>query len=229
MSSLPTLDPRILKPLYQYTACDVSDALLKLKVPGAGYLADINFLTSRPGVVIAPASTVLFASKTGDKSSYGEANIPFSTHWVDLTTPNTIVVLSQPPDQKNAVCGGIMALRMKVLNAKGIVVSGRVRDLGELKMTGLPIFAKGVSTVGTGAETTPWALNVPVTIGDVRVNAGDIVFCDSVNGVVVIPREKIEEVVELIPRITAADDKIIVDVGKGMSVREAFNLHRGAY
>lgn len=122
-----------------------------------------------------------------------------------------------------------MALRMKVLNAKGIVVSGRVRDLGELKMTGLPIFAKGVSTVGTGAETTPWALNVPVTIGDVRVNAGDIVFCDSVNGVVVIPREKIEEVVELIPRITAADDKIIVDVGKGMSVREAFNLHRGGY
>jgi hypothetical protein len=32
-----------------------------------------------------------------------------------------------------------MALRMKVLNAKGVVVNGRVRDLAELRDTGLPV------------------------------------------------------------------------------------------
>lgn len=227
MSDLPKLDPNILEPLYQYTACDVSDALLKLKVPGAGYLADINYLTSTPTITIGTASTVLFAPRSGDRSSYGTPNIPHTSHWVDIITPNSVAVLSQPPNQKNAVCGGIMALRMKVLQTKGIVVSGRVRDIEELKSTGLPIFATGMSTVGTGAETVPWSLNVPITVSDIKVNPGDVVFCDSVNGVVVIPREKVLDVVSLIPRIIAADNKVKEDVGKGMAVQEAFSRHRG--
>ena len=47
--------------------------------------------------------------------------------------------MSQPEGQKCAVLGGIMALRMMVLNAKGVVVSGRVRDVVELGETGLPV------------------------------------------------------------------------------------------
>jgi len=120
-----------------------------------------------------------------------------------------------------------MALRMKVCNAKGIVVGGRVRDIEELKSTGLPLWAKGLSTVGTGAETKPHALNVPVRIEGTLVNPGDIVFCDPVNGVVVIPRDRLEEVIELIPRIIAADDKVKNDVANGMLVQEAFKIHRG--
>lgn len=232
MSSLPEPpSPETLKPLYNYTACDVSDALLKLKVPGAGYLVDlVPYCHAAPestGVTIAPASTVLFAPKSGDISSYGVSNIPNGFHWVDLTIPETVVVLSQPAGQKNAVCGGIMALRMKVLNAKGVVVGGRIRDIEELKSTGLPMWAAGVSTVGTGAETKQHALNVPVKINGVWVNAGDIMFCDPMNGVVVIPRDRLEEVIELIPKIVAADDKVKEDVANGTLVQEAFKKHRG--
>ncbi len=49
------------------------------------------------------------------------------------------MVMKQPEGQKCAILGGIMALRMKVLNAKGVVVNGRVRDLSELRETGLPV------------------------------------------------------------------------------------------
>lgn len=234
MSSLPKPpSSEMLKPLYNYTACDISDALLKLKVPGAGYIADLNLYCSSAAesnpsaVTIAPASTVLFVPKSGDISSYGPANIPDGSHWVDLTTPETIVVLSQPLGQKNAVCGGIMALRMKVCGAKGIVVGGRVRDIEELKSTGLPLWARCLSTVGTGAVTKAHALNVPVQIEGISVMPGDIMFCDPVNGVVVIPRDKLEEAIELIPKLLAADDKVKEDVGKGMLVQEAFKLHRG--
>ena len=66
-------------------------------------------------------------------------NIPAGNHWVDLTEPETIVVMSQPEGQKCAVLGGIMALRMRVLGAKGVVVNGRVRDVVELGETGLPV------------------------------------------------------------------------------------------
>lgn len=58
---------------------------------------------------------------------------------MDLSKPETIVVISQPAGQKCAVLGGIMALRMKVLGVRGVVVDGRVRDLEELGGTGLPV------------------------------------------------------------------------------------------
>ena len=47
--------------------------------------------------------------------------------------------MSQPKEQKNAVLGGILALRAKVRGVSGIVVRGRVRDVGEIVETGLPV------------------------------------------------------------------------------------------
>ncbi|PNY27242.1 4-hydroxy-4-methyl-2-oxoglutarate aldolase [Tolypocladium capitatum] len=218
--------------LQKYTACDISDALLKLKVPGAGFIADLNPYGRLLGdeavsIVIAPVSTVLFAAK-GETPGEPEPNVPKDAHWADVTEPGTIVVMKQPPGQTNAICGGILALRMKLRQVKGIVVAGRVRDLPELRSTNLPIWAHGTSTVGSGGGSVPWALQVPVEINGTIVTPGDVAFHDPTNGVVVIPRDKVDQVLELLPRLTAADEKVKEDVLKGMSVYEAFKLHRRA-
>lgn len=135
--------------LAKYTACDVSDALLKLKVPQAGFIADLAPYSplrqqnspEQAEVTIAPVSTVLFTPKGEDAppADRPAANIPKDAHWVDVAVPGTFAVLKQPAGQTNAVCGGIMALRMKVLGVKGIIVAGRVRDLVELRSTALPV------------------------------------------------------------------------------------------
>lgn len=57
---------------------------------------------------------------------------------------------------------------------------------------------------------------------------GDIVFSDPIEGVVVIPADKLEAVVELIPKLVRADDKVKEEVEAGMSVREAFAKHRSS-
>lgn len=59
------------------------------------------------------------------------------------------------------------------------------------------------------------------------VNPGDLVFCDSANGTVVIPRGKVAQVLEMMPRFTEADDRVKEAVAGGMSVHEAFLEHRG--
>jgi regulator of RNase E activity RraA len=74
-----------------------------------------------------------------DLSAYPIANIPEGKHWVDLTEAETFVVISQPKGQICAALGGIMALRMKMLNAAGVVAHGRVRDVDELRETKLPV------------------------------------------------------------------------------------------
>jgi regulator of RNase E activity RraA len=232
-------DGIILK-LQEYSACDISDALVKLKVPSGGVLVDLVPITAsvRPGdsaspttkaPVIAPVSTVLFAPKDPLQPRLQRStpkNIPGSAHWVDLTHPGTIVVMQQSPGQTNAICGGIMALRMKVLGAKGILVAGRVRDVTELESTGLPVWARGTSTVGSGAASIAWAIQVDLEIDGTLVRPGDLAFCDPINGIVVIPQDKILGVLELLPKLTSADDKAKEDVAKGVSVREAFQRHR---
>ncbi|KAK7409015.1 hypothetical protein QQX98_008834 [Neonectria punicea] len=222
-------DDEIVAKLQQYTACDISDALLKLKVPGAGFVADLSLLSPPAGdpasVTVAPVSTVLFAAKGHDLAEPA-ANIPQGVHWADLTQPGTLVVLQQPEGQKNAICGGIMAVRMKVCQAKGIVVAGRARDVGELRSTALPIWARGLSTVGAGGGSVPWATQVPLDIDGTLVSPGDLAFSDPINGVVVIPRDKVSAVLELLPRLTAADDKVKEDVLRGVTVHEAFKRHR---
>ena len=55
---------------------------------------------------------------------------------------------------------------------------------------------------------------------------GDIVFCDPLEGVVVIPKELIGDVIQLMPRLVEADDKVKEDVQAGRSVFEAFKEHR---
>ncbi|KAL7811438.1 ribonuclease E inhibitor RraA/Dimethylmenaquinone methyltransferase [Trichoderma aethiopicum] len=245
MAQSSPLPSSIIAQLEKYSACDISDALLKLKVPGAGYVADLvaysphqasqTAASSQP-VTVAPVSTVLFAPKGQQPPAGGSEgggglpaqNIPKDAHWADLAEPGTFAVLKQPEGQTNAVCGGIMALRMKVRQVAGIIVAGRVRDLDELRSTNLPIWGYGTSTVGAGGGSVPWATQVTVQVNGVDISPGDVAFSDPGNGVVIIPRDKLDQVLDLLPGLVAADIKVKEDVARGMPVSEAFRLHRGA-
>jgi len=70
------------------------------------------------------------------------------------------------------------------------------------------------------------ARNVPVNIKDVSVSPGDIIFCDPLEGVVVIPRALIDQVIDLMPKLVEADDKVKEDVEAGSTVQAAFKKHR---
>lgn len=78
-------------------------------------------------------------------------------------------MVSQPEGQVCAVVGGIHAVRMKIIGAKGLVVDGRVRDLSTLVEIGMPVWSKATSTIGSGAEAKAWSTDVPVQIGAVTV------------------------------------------------------------
>lgn len=58
------------------------------------------------------------------------------------------------------------------------------------------------------------------------ITPGDVVFSDTEAGVVIIPQNHVDAVVEMLPQITAADDKVKEAVAGGMSVQEAFKTFR---
>ena len=120
-----------------------------------------------------------------------------------------------------------MAARAKYMGAQGLVVDGRVRDVVALNETQLPIWSKGTSIIGAGAETKFHARNVAVKIGETTVEAGDIIMIDPFeNGVVAVPQGKVDELLAILPDMVEADEKVIKDVEAGVSVQEAFKTHR---
>ncbi|KAF2104367.1 hypothetical protein NA57DRAFT_70574 [Rhizodiscina lignyota] len=166
--------------LAAYSACDIADVLLRLEVPGAGYLPDITPIPNPQSSAsplmktIAPASTILFtqtstSSFPSPKSSFSAGsifastfslpnpNIPKGMHWADMTLPGSIAVLSQPDGQSCAALGGVMATRMKVKGVKAVVVSGKVRDLGKLRE-----IVRGEAAEGESVPD-PWRQGQPVS------------------------------------------------------------------
>jgi regulator of RNase E activity RraA len=69
-----------------------------------------------------------------------------------------------------------MAVRMKSLGIQGVVVNGRIRDLSEIHAANLPVWAKGTSTVGTGAEAKAGLRNVKIDVGGVDVEPVYLLF-----------------------------------------------------
>lgn len=142
--------------------------------------------------------------------------------------------MHQPADQLVAVLGDIVATRLKLRGILGAVTNGRTRDIvpcEELCSDGkFTLWAKALSTVGTSMEAKAWAVDVPVKVGGVHLNPGDILFADEgERGCVVIPKDKLKQVVELLEVQKKEDDGLLEDVKKGMSMIDAIKLHPKHY
>ena len=86
---------------------------------------------------------------------------------------------------------------------------------------------KGVSTVGTTPEGKPWAVDVRVRVGGVEVWPEDFAVLDEAErGILVIPREKLVEVAEMLPELKEADDAVMRDFQADVRLKEAFQQHR---
>ena len=61
----------------------------------------------------------------------------------------------------------------------------------------------------------------------VKVVPGYIIMIDPFeNCVVAVKHDKIDEVLQLLPKLVGADEKVMKDVENGVSVKEAFKRHR---
>jgi len=113
------------------------------------------------------------------------------------------VIVVQAGDAEMAVAGGRVCAIAQRRGVAGLVVDGVVRDVGESRANGFPIFARGRSPLA-GGQDGPGDIGLPVVCGGVRVSPGDVVVADE-EGVVVVPRARAETILE-VARARAARD-----------------------
>lgn len=77
-----------------------------------------------------------------------------------------------------------------------------------------------------GAASKPYAIQVPVLAAGVRVEPGDVVFADTGEGVVNIPKSMVGRVLEWLEKRGDNEEKIKEAVLAGETVKEAFEKYR---
>ncbi|KAJ8595683.1 RraA-like protein [Rhizopogon salebrosus TDB-379] len=223
-------------PLSAFSACEISDALIKLGSPNGGHIPDVHMLSPTSGAsqvkICAPAYTVQMVPAS-DKSAP-----KLSAHFVDTATPGSVIVINAPPQAKNAVWGGLMTAGAQARGAVGVVISGRCRDLAEHRAADFPVFARGHSTVGQSPFVRPSAVNVTLTIrpqdagegpdafAPVSVTPGDWIVADE-DGVVCVPMDMVDRVVEVALKGQDVDAKCMTDIKAGKGVQASFRERRG--
>lgn len=120
-----------------------------------------------------------------------------------------------------ALWGELMSTRAIKLGAVGAVVDGYSRDTTGILQMNFPTFSYGRYAQDQAPRGKVIDFRVPLEIGGVRVNCGDIVFGD-IDGVCLIPREAEEEIITQALEKARGEKLVKKAIEGGMSACEAF-------
>lgn len=105
---------------------------------------------------------------------------------LDYIRAGDVVVMANGSATVAAIVGGHFAVMAAMRGAAGIVSDGPGRDIDEIGEIGLPCFARGYCPNGP-FKTGPGSVGLPIAIGGVAIETGDLVVAD-IDGVVIVPR-----------------------------------------
>lgn len=146
-------------------------------------------------------------------------------HKAMLTAPvDSVIVADFGGYTKGGHFGEIMATGCMVRGIRGLVIDGTIRDARDIAKLGFPVFSKGSCPNGTVKETVG-QLEIPVVVGGVAVKTGDLIVGD-IDGVVVIKKEKILEVLEAAEAIAHKEDEIAARLRKGETTVDIYQFPR---
>jgi len=178
-----------------------------------------------------PGSALGIQSIAGPQRIFGTAfTVRFAP--VDIAKPGTVgdylddiprgavAVLDNAGRLDCTVWGGIMSQLAAHRGIAGAVINGVCRDTAEADQAGYPLYEAG-RFMRTGKDRVQVdAVGEPVILGDVRVNAGDLVVADK-DGVVVVPAARIRAVLRRALAMHAVERQIVSAGLAGMTLSEA--------
>jgi 4-hydroxy-4-methyl-2-oxoglutarate aldolase len=115
-----------------------------------------------------------------------------------------------------AVTGDLLLGMAKNRSIAGFVTDGLVRDLVGIIGVGLPVYCTGF-TANSPARNGPGTVGLPIVIGGVRIEPGDIVVGDR-DGVVIVPLAEAPAVVRQLAQVKAAEAGLEALVHGGLEV-----------
>jgi len=118
--------------------------------------------------------------------------------------------------EETAILGDHVAAMAKNKGITAFVTDGLARDVDGLIEVGFPVYCAGVSP-NSPYKNGPCEVGTSVTLGGVAIRSGDLMVGDR-DGVVVIPKDKIDDVIKGLPDVHAKEEEMGKLIKDGLSV-----------
>jgi 4-hydroxy-4-methyl-2-oxoglutarate aldolase len=181
------ISPEIIQAFRAITTASVADALWGQGISGHMSHEIKPFMKVK---IVGPAVTV-WEEPTSERVPPSHA-----LELIDQSAPGSVIVIGIDGFRDVAVWGGLMTAGAVVNGIEGAVLDGGVRDVEEIERDfGFPVFSRSICPATTVGRFKTVAANVPVNVGGVIVNPGDLIVGDR-DGVVVVPTSLVEAVLK---------------------------------
>jgi 4-hydroxy-4-methyl-2-oxoglutarate aldolase len=205
----PATDLDFLDRLRHLSTSGVSDALDKLGIAGQAFGITPMDRSFR---IAGRARTLRYGPVGQDRGTVGD--------YIDDLGKDDVVVLDNQGRLDATVWGDLLTVTAHRRGVAGTVIDGVCRDIDRSLTLGYPIFARG-NWMRTGKDRVQVeATAVPVSIGGIRVEPGDILLGDG-DGLVVVPKSRVRDVLEAAETIEQAEASIRNAVESGRTLRDA--------
>ena len=92
----------------------------------------------------------------------------------EYAKPGDVLIVATNAYEEASVAGDVMLGMAKNKGVCALVTDGMVRDVDGLNAVGIPVFARGLSP-NSPFKDGPGTIGLPISLGGVTVNAGDVV------------------------------------------------------
>lgn len=136
---------------------------------------------------------------------------------IDIARPRDVVVVDAGGDLTQAIIGEMMMRHAQQRGLAGLVIHGAIRDCAVIAASDFPVFAAGVTHRGPYKDG-PGEINVPIALGGMVIAPGDVVVGDA-DGLVAVPLDQAEQLLEAAARTRAKEDQVLAEILAGRSDR----------
>jgi 4-hydroxy-4-methyl-2-oxoglutarate aldolase len=138
---------------------------------------------------------------------------------LDCAAAGDVILASTSAHMGCAVVGDLVIGMARNAGVAAFVTDGLVRDIAGIVGVGLPVFSAGVSP-NSPARNGPGTVGLPIILGGVAIEAGDIVVADA-DGVVIVPQLVAADVVARLDAIRRAETALEARVKGGARMLDA--------
>lgn len=134
---------------------------------------------------------------------------------ISLASSNSVIVV-QAENDTSAVIGELLTHEACRRNIPGIIVDGFCRDIVNIETCGCLLFAKG-RRPNVGSKEKSGVLHIPVTVGGITINPGELIFADP-DGIIVLNEQELNQAIPPALEICQREQGLLARIQKGESL-----------